>query len=365
MGLLKVIEWTDSAQTSNVIVQKYTYNIKNDFISKGSKITVRESQAAIFVDKGRIADVFLPGYYTLDTNNVPLLTKLMSWKYGFESPFKSDVYFVNTRQFVNQKWGTQNPIIFKDKEYGLIRIRGFGSYAFRVIDPGDFMKEISSTGASYTTDAIVGWLKSLLVTNISDALGEANLSIGEMAGNLLELGEIVRKVLQPKFKEYGLSLTAFNFENFSLPPELEKALDQNAAAGFRRGNIDVEVTLAQADALREAAKNPGTVGGMMGMGVGLGAGQAMGGAFHSMNQPRQEAMANCPSCGTPNPVTAKFCSKCGKPMGLTCPHCHETVTAGAKFCPSCGKSLNASCPKCGKAVTPGTKFCPDCGEKIA
>jgi membrane protease subunit (stomatin/prohibitin family) len=359
MGLLKVIEWKDNS--SNIIVQKYDYDIKKDFISNGSALTVRESQNAIFMDKGKIADVFLPGYYKLDTNNVPLLTKLMSWKYGFESPFKSDVFFVNTKQFINQKWGTQNPIIIRDKEYGGIRVRGYGSFAFRVVDAGVFLQELSSTGSSYKTEDVVGWLKSLVITNLTDAIGESGLSILDMASNLLELGEIVRKSLTAAFKQYGLAITIFNFENFSLPPELEKAFDQNAAAGFRRGNIDVEMRLAQADALRDAAKNPGTAGTFVGMGVGMGVGQTLGGAF---SQPQEETIP-CPKCGKRVAKTAKFCPDCGQTIGEKCPKCGASVTAGAKFCPECGGKLGAvACPKCGTSIPSGSKFCPDCGTKV-
>ena len=164
MGILKNIEWTDTS--SNLIIWKYPIN--KDHVNKGSALTVRESQVAIFVDKGRLADVFLPGFYKLDTENMPVLTKLMSWKYGFETPFKSDIYFVNTKQFTNQKWGPVNPILVRDKDYGAVRIRGFGNYSFKVDDAYIFMQNLSGTNTKFETTQITDYLRSMVVSGISD-----------------------------------------------------------------------------------------------------------------------------------------------------------------------------------------------------
>ena len=186
MALLKNIEWTDTE--SNLIVWKYP--IGKNQINKGSALTVRESQVAIFVDKGRLADVFLPGFYKLDTQNMPILTKLMSWKYGFETPFKSDIYFVNTKQFTNQKWGTVNPILVRDKDYGAVRIRGFGNYSFKVDDAYVFMKNLSGTNVRYETTQITDYLRSMVVSGISDAIGESKVPVLDMAANLQELSRM-------------------------------------------------------------------------------------------------------------------------------------------------------------------------------
>ncbi len=356
MGILKNIEWTDDS--SNTIV--YKYEMKNDYVSKGSVLTVRDSQVAIFAHKGKMADVFLPGYYKLDTESVPVLTTLMSWKYGFENPFRSDIYFVNTRQFTGCKWGTANPIIIRDADYGAVRVRGYGTYAFRVKDAFVFMQELSGTHSSFRTEDITSYIKSIVVSAISDAIGESGIPILDMAGNLLELGAAVRTAMQPTFEKLGLELTNFVFENFSLPKELEEALDKNTSLGMMRGNMDVYTRMAQADALKEAAKNPGMAGATMGAGLGFGMGSMFGDMMRrdaSEASSAPAAGATCPSCGAKVSASAKFCPDCGKPLGNVCPRCGKPVKAGAKFCPDCGQPLTASVPA-------GTKFCPDCGEKL-
>lgn len=360
MGLLKVIEWQNGKKDQIV----YKFPIGKDYVNKGSKITVRDGQVVIFADKGRMADVFLPGYYTLDTNNIPILTKLMSWKYGFESPFKSDIYFVNTTQFINQKWGTANPIMIRDRDYGAVRVRGYGTYSFRVKDAYVFMQQISGTGASYETSSIVDYLKSIIITSISDALGESKIPILDVAGNLLELSSLVTKNLAEDFTEIGIELVKFNFENFSLPPELEKILDEVAGLNMKRGVMDVYTTVAQADALKEAAKNPGTGGTMgAGLGIGLGAamGQSMGQGMRNNTAPQQ---TTCKKCGKPMAVGTKFCPFCGAPSGAVCPKCGSAVPEGSKFCPECGASMVNVCPKCKAELAPGAKFCPECGTKV-
>ena len=340
MGMLKLIEWNDAAR-DNIV---YRYDIKDNYITRGSKLTVREGQACIFCHKGKMADVFLPGMYTLDTNNVPLLTKLMSWKYGFESPFKSDIYFVNTTQFTNQKWGTLNPIIIRDADYGAIRIRAFGTYAFRVDDPYVFLQEISGTLESFSTKEISDYLRSILVMGITDAIGEAKIPILDLAANLIELGKVVRKTLDEDFKKIGLKISAFNFENFSLPENLQKALDDNTALGMQRQNMDVYMAKAQADAMVAAASNPGMAGSTMGAGIGMGMGMQMGNMFaNNMNNQQNVTQGG----------------------GGKCPKCGASLKPGAKFCSECGEKLgDAFCPKCGAKLKPGAKFCSECGEKL-
>ena len=199
MAILKVIEWTDDS--SNTLV--YKVDTKNNVIKRGSALTVRESQVAIFCDKGRMADVFLPGYYKLETDSLPVLTKLLSWKYGFESPFKSDIYFVNTKQFTGQKWGTANPIIVRDADYGAVRVRGFGSYSFRVKDAFKFMTELSGTNSTFLTQDITDHIRSILVMGISDAIGESGIPILDMAGNLMELSATVKKIAHAQVRIDG------------------------------------------------------------------------------------------------------------------------------------------------------------------
>lgn len=362
MGILKIIEWKD--ESKNQIV--YKINCAKDYINRGSKVIVRESQACIFSDKGRMADVFLPGTYSLDTNNIPIITKLLSWKYGFESPFKSDVFFVNTKQFANNRWGTINPIIVRDSDFGNVRIRGYGTYSFRVKDPYKFMCELSGTNSSYKTEDIQDWLRSIVVTGVTDAIGESKTPILDMAADLLELGETVKNTMQEDLDKIGIELVKFNFENFSLPENLEKALDKQTEMNIMRKNMDVYTQMAQADALKEAAKNPGMAGSMMGAGIGLGMGANMGKAFSDMSQDigkPQEEQVKCSKCGTMMKKSAKFCPECGTPNGIACPKCGAIQKEGAKFCSECGASLKVTCRKCGAELAPGIRFCPECGTK--
>lgn len=342
MALLKVIEWTDN--TSDTIV--YKVNMRGNEIKRGSALTVRESQVAIFCDKGKMADVFLPGFYKLDTDSLPIITRLLSWKYGFQTPYKSDVFFVNTKQFTNQKWGTANPIMIRDADYGAVRVRGFGTYAFRVKDAFVFMQELSGTNSSFSTRDINEYIRSILVMGISDAIGESGIPVLDMAANLMEMSAVVKKSLSPRFEAIGLELSAFNFESFSLPPELEKALDESTRLGMMRRNIDVYTQLAQADALKEAAKNPGMAGSTMGAGIGMGMGMQMSNMFANMNQPQQPQQPQqqavgkrCEKCGAAISATAKFCPECGTPTELKCPDCGTKLSAAAKFCPECGKKI--------------------------
>lgn len=377
MGLLKVIEWADNS--GNTLV--YKLETKKDVINRGSALTVREGQVAVFCDKGRMADVFEPGYYKLDTDSLPVLTKLLSWKYGFETPFKSEVYFVNTNRFTKQRWGTANPIMLRDPDFGAVRVRGYGTYSFRVKDAYVFMTELSGTHSSFKTEDITDHIRSMLVMAISDAMGESGVSVIDMAANLMELSEGVKLSLDKRFKELGLELTDFNFENVSLPPELEKAMDESARLGMMRRNVDVYAQLAQADAMKEAAKNPGMAGTGMSAGIGLGFGvqmmNAMGAnAAGAANVPSAGAGAAsaaakakiCPKCGASLPSDSKFCTKCGTkieaPAGSVCAKCGAALAPGSKFCPECGAPTAAVCPGCGARLSGSPKFCPECGEKL-
>ena len=346
MQFLRVIEWVD--QDEDTIVHKM--NIPENSVNRGSVLNVRESQVAIFCDNGRVADVFLPGYYKLDTDSIPVLTRLLSWKYGFEKPFKSDIYFVSTRQFIDQKWGTATPFMIRDKDYGGVRLRAYGTYAYRVKDAFAFMKELSGTLPSFTTRSIGNHIRSMLVMGIADVIGESGISVLDMAANLLELSAAVCERLAPRFAAWGMELCAFHFESISLPPELEKTLDENTRLGILGKNIDVYTRLAQADALREAAKNTGAAGGAMGAGIGMGVGMSMGQMFTDTNAPSKAALQST------SREEGKVCAKCGK-----------TIAADAKFCPFCGEAIAVAsvCPKCGTKLPPDAKFCSACGYKIS
>ena len=366
---LKLIEWKDDSKDTMV----HRVPISGKDINHKSRLTVRESQAAVFVHKGEIADVFLPGQYDLNTDILPILSKLSGWKFGFKTPITVDVYFVNTRQFTNIRWGTQNPILMRDPEFGSIRVRGYGAFAFRVDDPGVFLKELFGTGASFKTQDISDFLKTIVLSGVADAIGESKISALDLAGNTMEFNEIVQAKVQSKFGEMGLQLANLFIENMSVPAEVEKAFDERSKLGILGDKTDVMMKISAAEAMKSAAANPGMGGAMMGAGVGIGAGANIGAVMaEALRTPVKEEKPQppkgepCAKCGKLLQPGAKFCPECGEKVAANvCPGCGKPVSATAKFCPECGTKLGAStCPACGKEVAAGAKFCPECGEKL-
>lgn len=352
MGLFKkivtsqfidVIEWKDDTQ--NTMVHRYDRNGKE--IMMGAQLTVRESQVAVFVNEGQLADIFQPGRYELSTSNMPIMTKLQSWKFGFNSPFKAEVYFVNTKQFLDCKWGTSNPVMMRDSEFGMIRIRAFGIFAFRVKDPEVFLKEVFGTNGMFTVEDVEGQIKRTLISGLSDAIAESKIPALDMAANYQELSGFVQKALNPQVEALGLTLTSFIIENISLPEDVEKAIDKRTSMGVA-GDLNKYTQYQAAEAIREAANNQGG-GGMAGMGVGMGAGAVMGQMLaQSMNaaqQPQKAAPAvtvACVACGKQIPQGSKFCPECGAPQApkeKACANCGAKLTADAKFCPECGQKI--------------------------
>jgi membrane protease subunit (stomatin/prohibitin family) len=251
---------------------------------------VRESQVAVFVNEGQIADVYQPGRVKLDTQNMPVLTTLKGWKYGFNSPFKVEVYFVNTKNFTDNKWGTKNPIMLRDPEFGPIRLRAFGTYAIKVVDAGKFIKEIAGTQAHFTTEEVTEQLRNLIVTRFTDALGESKIPILDLAANYDELSKFISGKINPEFDEYGLAVTKFLVENISLPPEVETALDKRSSMGIL-GNLNQYAQFQAANAMEQSAKNPGGGNAGMEMGMGYVMAQQMGQMFNQ-NQQNQQNQSN-------------------------------------------------------------------------
>src|SRR5918997_5474832 len=229
---IEVIEWLDDSPNTLI----YRFPVKDQEIKNGAQLIVRESQAAVFVYEGQIADQFPPGRYTIDGGNTPILSKLGAWKYGFNSPFKSEVYFVSTRQFQDLKWGTPNPVMMRDPDFGMVRLRAFGIYSIRVADPQAFLKEITGTNARFVTEDVEGQLKRTLVGGFSDALGESKIAALDLASNYDELSKFTRVKLNEEFKPYGLELTKFVIENISLPQEVEAAMDKRTSMGVTRNS---------------------------------------------------------------------------------------------------------------------------------
>lgn len=368
---IEVIEWLDNTQDTLL----YRFPVYQQEIKNGAQLIVRESQAAVFVFEGQVADVFAPGRYTVEGGNTPILSKLGAWKHGFNSPIKSEVYFVNTKQFTDMKWGTSNPIMMRDADFGIVRLRAFGAYSMRVADPAEFIKQVAGTNAQFQTEDIDGQLKRAIVTEFSDSLGELKIPALDLAAQYKELGEKIRGMINEDFKGYGLEVTKFYVENISLPPEVEAAMDKRASMGAL-GDAQKYMQFQAADALRDAAQNEG---GGAGLGAGLGAGFAVGGqmanAFGAGPQGNaaatpggaSPATAACPACGKQNAVGAKFCADCGGKMEIAkvpCVKCNAELREGAKFCSECGSSQEkAKCGNCQAELNPGAKFCPECGNK--
>ena len=346
MGFLKsqmwtVLEWKDDS--TDTIVYRFPMDGKE--IMSGSQLTVRESQMAIFMHLGKIADVFGPGKYKLDTKNLPILSGIGSIWYKGESRFKAELYFVNTKQFLNRKWGTSAPVAMRDAEFGMIRIRAFGNYAFRVTNGVKFMKEVFGTRVLVKLSEIEGALQNMLVSQMSDTIAESHITALDMAQNYSEFGELVLGRAQEKFADWGLTITEFNVINISFPEAVEKAIDERTSLGILSNHMGVYTQKKAADALSDAAKNQGTTGTFVGMGMGSILNGAIAGAA---NTP-----APAPAAAAQSQSGTKFCPECG-----------TQVKSTAKFCPECGVKLASTCPKCGKPVNNSAKFCPECGEKL-
>ena len=363
--LLSVIEWNDNSK--DTVVYRYPLNDREE-IMNSSTLIVRPSQMALFVHKGEIADVFGPGTYKLASENIPIITKMLALPTGFESTIKAEVYFVNTKQFTGQKWGTQNPIMMRDKEFGNIRLRGFGIYSFRVEDAKVFMKEMFGTNEVYKAQDVNMQCRPMLLQGIADAIAESSISALDLAANYREFGESVKNSCQNEFKKFGIELTSVIFENLSLPEEVEKTLDERTKLGVLEDKMGTYTQYQAAQAIKDAANNP-SGGNLAGLGVGLGAGTTIGNMFAqnvtTENKPKKSvAMTNCSKCGAEIKARAKFCPECGEKVGLTCAKCGATIKPSAKFCSECGTPTSKSCAKCGAQLKANAKFCPECGEKV-
>ncbi len=266
---IDVIAWTDDTRDTMV----WRFQRHGNAIMYGAKLTVREGQAAVFVHEGQIADVFGPGLYMLETNNMPILTALQHWDHGFSSPFKSEIYFINTTRFTGLKWGTMNPVMIRDPEFGPTRIRAFGTYAIRVKDPARFMAEIVGTDGEFTTDEITGQIRNIIVQKFSRVIAASGIPVLDMAANTADLSKIIGQAIEPTLDDYGLSMPELYIENISLPPAVEQALDKRTSMGIV-GDLNKYTQFSAAEAMTKAAAADNPMGGAMGMMLGAGIGQS-------------------------------------------------------------------------------------------
>jgi membrane protease subunit (stomatin/prohibitin family) len=325
---IDVIQWTESEDG----VLAYRYPMQDMEIQNGGSLTVRESQLAAFVNEGKVADIFGPGLYKLTTQTLPILTYLQNWDKKFQSPFKSDVYFFSTRIQTNQRWGTATPITIRDKDFGMVRLRGYGIYSWHISDAKAFHTKISGTREIYHVADIEGQLRNTIIGRMTDAFAQSNVPFLDMAANQVVLGQKIAEGLNPMFTDLGLTLDSFIVENLSLPEELQKMLDTRVGMNML-GDMNKYTQYQVANSLPIAAANES--GGIAGLGVGLGAGLTMANVMTNALRPGETPPPAAPVAPAPGPaptgaapapgVETKFCFNCGKPIARV-----------AKFCPECG-----------------------------
>ncbi|MBS4207035.1 SPFH domain-containing protein [Bacillus sp. FJAT-50079] len=342
--LLDIIEWEDPS--NNTLV--YKFPIEDNEIQNGAQLTVRPGQFAIFLNEGKIADVFGEGMHRLETKNLPILSDLKGWAFGFKSPFKADIYFVNTKHFLDQKWGTQNPIWINDPKFEQVEVRAFGTFGFRIEDPVMFLSTVSSTNKIYKVDDLKGQLKEFVLSEFSNVVAKQGVTIAELSQNYRVMNEAMKHELEDEFKAIGLEIVAFTVSNISLPADLTKILKERTRINMM-GGMDSYKDVRKLDALEKMSENEGAGGGMAQAGMGLGAGLGFGQLITDSLQPKQQ-----------QPVSEEK---------KACVHCQHMIAKDAKFCSHCGEkteqaSAQKFCTECGHANQPDAKFCGQCGTKI-
>lgn len=292
---IDIVEWLNDSRDTLV----WRFPRYHNEIKMNARLVVRESQVAVLVNEGTIADAFGPGTHTLTTQNLPVLSTLKGWKHGFESPFKAEVYFVNTRQFTDLKWGTQNPVIVRDPEFGMVRLRAHGAYALRITDPRLLLTELVGTDPEFRTEEVAGYLQQMILSRLTSALAAANVSLLDMAAQQEAIGAQLTDALAGQVAPMGLGIPAVIVRNISVPPEVEQALDRRTQMGIL-GDLQRYTTFQTANAIEDAARNPGAAGMGTGMGVGMLFGQRLGGAAGAVAQPAM------PVQPPPLPVTTQW-----------------------------------------------------------
>ncbi|MFV0440826.1 MAG: SPFH domain-containing protein [Lachnospirales bacterium] len=369
---IEVIEYDERVE--GVLVYKYPITTKQQ-IKNNAQLIVGPSQVAIFVYEGQVADIYHSGRYSLTTETMPVLTSLKNFKYAFDSPFKTDVYFVSTAQFLNQKWGTSKPITMRDNDFGIVRLRSFGNYSFKIKEHDKFLVSVIGSGDTITIDSISEHLKTSIISTLSDVIASSGIAAIDLPIMFEELGTQSKGSLTDKFSSLALELLSFNIESVSLPEEVEKAIDKRSSMGAI-GDLNKYTQYQMADSIKDAAKNEGGmagVGATMAMGVQMGNMMSQGlnnGANASNNQMQQNTVQQtqtipCPKCNAMVQQGSKFCSSCGQSMINTCVSCNQEIPPNSKFCSHCGANQsNEKTCSCGATLDANAKFCTNCGQKF-
>jgi len=368
---LENIEWFDDTGIELVhrIPEKGSGEIKY-----GAQLTVRDSQAGIFFYKGKAVEAFGPGRHTLKTANIPILTKIISIPWGMSSPLRAEVYFVNMKVFTNLKWGTRDPVAFKDSELGLIRLRAFGVFNLQVVQPVLFINRLVGTQGIYTTEEVEEYLNRVIVSRFNDFMGETIDSILTLPDKYDELSEGLAKRLQKDFSHFGLGLTHIYMNSISPPPEVQQAIDDRSRMGVFK-DMNKLMQMKAAMAMEKASEAEGGSGTGMGMGMGLMMpamfAQYFASAKPSDNQKGGQLKFTCPECQNPIPTDSKFCPSCGHQQLVfaQCVNCGKNLTPNAMFCSRCGhpteeKPESKSCSKCDAENLAESIYCVECGEKL-
>ena len=367
---LENIEWFDD--TGQALVHRIPEEGSGE-IKWGAQLTVRDSQAGVFFYKGKALEAFGPGRHTLKTGNIPILTKIGSLPWGMTSPLRAEVFFVNMKVFTNLKWGTHDPVAFKDSELGLIRLRAFGVFNFRVVQPVLFINSMVGTQGIFTTEEVEEYLNRVIVSRFNDYMGETIDSILNLPAKYDELSEGLAKRLQQDFSHFGLGLTHLYMNAITPPPEVQKAIDDRSRMGVF-DDMNKLMKMKAAMAMEKASEAEGGAGDSMGMGMGLMMpamfAQYFAGAKPDTQQKEDDQPFECPECQNKIPTNAKFCPYCGHQQLVIkqCNNCGKNLTANAKFCSRCGhpaeeKPQPKFCAKCGAENLADAMFCNQCGEK--
>jgi membrane protease subunit (stomatin/prohibitin family) len=365
---LEVIEWLDG--TDREIVRKIPERGSGD-IKYGAQLIVRESQAGVFFYNGRAYDAFGPGRHTLTTANLPIITRVLSLPWGFTSPLRAEVYMVNMKVFTNLKWGTRDPVAFKDSQLGLIRLRAFGVFNLRVVQPVLFINSLVGTQGIYTTEEIEEYLSRVVVSRFNDYLGESLDTMLDLPGQYDELSEELKKRLADDFSYYGLGLSQLYINSITPPPEVQQAIDDRSRLGVFN-DLNALVKMKAAMAMEKAAQSQGESGAGLGMGLGFMMPGMFADSLKHMGVPQQaEETPQCPECRRPVGNDSRFCSQCGRQLLVfgRCSQCGETLPPQAQFCSGCGRPAHEKlpprkCPHCGSENLSNSIFCNQCGEKI-
>jgi membrane protease subunit (stomatin/prohibitin family) len=336
---IEVIEWTEPGDG----ILAYRFPVADNEIKNGAQLTVRESQVALFIDQGKPGDQFPAGRHQLTTANLPILTKLRSWPYGFTSPFKAEVYFYSLRQQLAQRWGTPAPITVRDKEFGSVQIRMFGIFSYHIADAPLFYREVSGTREMYTTEELNQQLVAQIAGAAAQTFANSGVPFLDMAANQANLSAAMKTAMVDPAKKLGVALDTFVVESVSLPEALQKVLEQKQSMGILGNDMQKFIQFQTAQAIPEAAKNPGGLGGIgAGLAAGMGMGNIMTGAMAGMTGAGGAAtpqLKACVACGKGVEVDVQFCRWCGAPQASSCPNCKAVQSGDSAFCAKCGTKL--------------------------